>query len=220
MERVVEKRQWQFSLWYLLIIFWIIILLQSIFFTSHPVDIAYSDFINLLKADKLERVTLSEESINAHIKASGLQGLLPEDKLNALEQYGGRAAEFVIFGHFSTGSADDLAKATDIARSMVMRYGMDAQLGPVTYESERQTYLEIPMAKHGEREFSEDTARQIDAAVRKIIQTAFDDTVDIIKKRIQILEKGATLLLQKETLNEEELMELHKENDHVHYSGS
>ncbi len=120
---------------------------------------------------------------------------------------GGRAAEFVVFGRFSTGAADDLAKATDIARSMVMRYGMDKELGPVTYQKERATFLESPVM-HNEREFSEKTACEIDSAVRKIIQTAFDGAVDIIKRRIKILEKGAQLLLKKETLNEEELIAL------------
>ncbi|PWY54997.1 cell division protein FtsH [Legionella qingyii] len=121
---------------------------------------------------------------------------------------GGRAAEFVVFGRFSTGAADDLAKATDIARSMVMRYGMDKELGPVTYQKEHSPFLESPMTPH-DREFSEETACEIDAAVRKIIQTAFDDAVNIIKKHIKILEKGATLLLKKETLNEEDLATLH-----------
>lgn len=120
---------------------------------------------------------------------------------------GGRAAEYVVFGRFSTGAADDLAKATDIARGMVMRYGMDKELGPVTYQKEHPSFLEVPMG-HSEREFSEETACEIDVAVRKIIQSAFDDAVDLIKKRIKSLEKGAELLLQKETLNEEDLIAL------------
>lgn len=121
---------------------------------------------------------------------------------------GGRAAEFVVFGRFSTGAADDLAKATDIARSMVMRYGMDKELGPVTYQKEHSPFLESPMTYH-DREFSEETACEIDTAVRKIIQNGFDDAVEIIKKHIKILDKGATLLLKKETLNEEDLATLH-----------
>ncbi|MCW8444457.1 ATP-dependent zinc metalloprotease FtsH [Fluoribacter gormanii] len=121
---------------------------------------------------------------------------------------GGRAAEFVVFGRFSTGAADDLAKATDIARSMVMRYGMDKELGPVTYQKEHSPFLESPMTYH-DREFSEETACEIDTAVRKIIQNVFDDAVEIIKKHIKILDKGATLLLKKETLNEEDLATLH-----------
>ncbi|WP_133133925.1 ATP-dependent zinc metalloprotease FtsH [Legionella parisiensis] len=127
---------------------------------------------------------------------------------------GGRAAEFVFFGRFSTGAADDLAKATDIARSMVMRYGMNKELGPVTYQKEHSPFLEAPIA-HQEREFSEETASEIDAAVRQIIQTAFDGAVDIIKKRIKILEKGAQLLLKKETLSEEDLIALNVSKDRV-----
>ncbi|MGM9452017.1 ATP-dependent zinc metalloprotease FtsH [Legionella bozemanae] len=128
---------------------------------------------------------------------------------------GGRAAEFVVFGRFSTGAADDLAKATDIARNMVMRYGMDKELGPVTYQKEHSPFLESPIT-HNEREFSEETACEIDTAVRKIIQTAFDDAVDIIKKRIKILEKGAQLLLKQETLNEEDLIALISNKKAVH----
>ncbi len=122
---------------------------------------------------------------------------------------GGRAAEHIIFNHFSTGAADDLAKATDIARSMVMRYGMDKQLGPVTYDKERPTLLETPITVRTQREFSEETAREIDASIRKIVQIAFDDAVDILKKKMKHLEQGAQLLLQKETLSEQELLDLH-----------
>ncbi|STY28571.1 protease, ATP-dependent zinc-metallo [Legionella wadsworthii] len=135
--------------------------------------------------------------------------LMTEDELKNKMRIllGGRAAEFVKFERFSTGAADDLAKATDIARSMVMRYGMDKELGPVTYEKEHSPFLETPIM-HNDREFSEETASEIDIAVRKIIQTAFDDAVDIIKKQVDILEKGASLLLKKETLNEEDLIAL------------
>jgi cell division protease FtsH len=124
---------------------------------------------------------------------------------------GGRAAEHIIFGHYSTGAADDLAKATEIARSMVMHYGMDEQLGPVNYDREPQPFLDAPL--HSQREFSEDTAREIDAAIRKIIQAAFAEAVDRIKKQIDCLHQGAQLLLQKETLNEEDLFNLHVTND-------
>ncbi|WP_253264774.1 ATP-dependent zinc metalloprotease FtsH [Legionella longbeachae] len=120
---------------------------------------------------------------------------------------GGRAAEFIVFARFSTGAADDLAKATDIARSMVMRYGMDKNLGPVTYQKEHSSFLDVSMG-HNEQEFSEKTACEIDTAVRKIIQSAFDDAVTLIKKHIKSLEAGAQLLLQKETLNEKDLIAL------------
>ena len=79
---------------------------------------------------------------------------------------GGRAAEQLVFGHLSTGAADDLAKVTDIARSMVMRYGMDEKLGNLSFEDERPPFLPMP-GVGTERRYSEDTAREIDRAVRR-----------------------------------------------------
>ena len=88
---------------------------------------------------------------------------------------GGRAAEAVVFHHLSTGAADDLAKATDIARSMVMRYGMDKQLGHVTYAREKQTMLGMPTMPGAQDEaYSEETERSIDHALHDLMQRAFD----------------------------------------------
>jgi len=126
-----------------------------------------------------------------------------ENKMTVL--LGGRAAEQLIFRHLSTGAADDLAKATDIARHMVMRYGMDAKLGHVSLEPERPGFLQMPGAPPAAREYSEETAREIDCAVRDIVQRAFDGAVGILTQRRERLEQGARLLLQKETLGEQEL---------------
>jgi len=120
---------------------------------------------------------------------------------------GGRAAEHVVFRHYSTGAADDLAKVTDIARSMVMRYGMDEKLGHVAYEGERAAFLNVPPAFQ-ERQYSEDTAREIDRAVRDTVDKAFRKAVGILEQRRATLEEGALALLQKETLVEEELRRL------------
>jgi cell division protease FtsH len=117
---------------------------------------------------------------------------------------GGRAAEHVVFHQLSTGAADDLAKVTDIARGMVMRYGMDEKLGNLAYEKERTTFLEVPQAFQP-RSYSEDTAREIDHAVRELVQSAFRETVQLLSKHRPLLEEGATLLLQNETLAEEDL---------------
>jgi hypothetical protein len=73
---------------------------------------------------------------------------------------GGRAAEFIFFGHLSTGAADDFVKATDTARSMVLRYGMDKKLGHVAYECERPAMLGAPAPQV--REFSDETERLMD----------------------------------------------------------
>jgi cell division protease FtsH len=128
-----------------------------------------------------------------------------ENKMAVL--LGGRAAEHVVFGHLSTGAADDLAKATDIARSMVMRYGMHEKLGHVTYEPERPSFLGVP-APHEPREFSEETAREIDCAVRDIVNAAYEKAIHILRQRRKTLEQGAQTLLQKETLGEDELRRL------------
>jgi cell division protease FtsH len=123
---------------------------------------------------------------------------------------GGRAAERLVFEHFSTGAADDLAKATDIARSMVMRYGMHEKLGHVVYQAERSGFLQMPEALPEVREYSEETAREIDRAVRDIFRAAFDRGAAILKERSGMLERGAHELLAHETLAEGELRALLK----------
>jgi cell division protease FtsH len=128
-----------------------------------------------------------------------------ENKLTVL--LGGRAAERLIFGHLSTGAADDLAKATEIARSMVTRYGMDERLGHATYEVERQTFLGgLPMGDV--RSLSEDTTRSIDEAVRAIMNGAFERALDLLKRQRSVLEAGAQKLLQEETLDQSDLKRL------------
>jgi cell division protease FtsH len=129
-----------------------------------------------------------------------------ENKMAVL--LGGRAAEQVVFGHFSTGAADDLQKVTDIARSMIMRYGMDPKLGHVAYESERRTLLGDSLPMGSERSYSEETAREIDTSVRGIVDQTFKRAVGILTERRSTLESGATLLLEKETLNEQDLKTL------------
>ncbi len=122
---------------------------------------------------------------------------------------GGRAAEHIVFKHLSTGAADDLAKVTDIARNMVTRYGMDPQLGPVSLEEARPGFLSgTPRAQWTEREYSEATAREVDCAVRSIVQRAFEAAVALLEKNRDVLERGARLLRARETLTEPELREL------------
>jgi cell division protease FtsH len=119
-----------------------------------------------------------------------------EAKMSVL--LGGRAAEDLVYGHLSTGAADDLSKATDIARSMVTRFGMGGQLGPVTYESEPQGYL--GQVAGVRRLYAEETAREIDVAVRDIVQGAFDRARGILGRNRAILDQGAHELLEKESL--------------------
>jgi cell division protease FtsH len=119
---------------------------------------------------------------------------------------GGRAAETVVFGEVSTGAADDLVKVTNIARSMVTRYGMDEKLGLVSLESERTPFLqgpgEFPTAQ---RDFSEQTAREVDCAVRDLIDRAFERAVALLELHRSALDEGAQKLLEQETLTADEL---------------
>ena len=128
-----------------------------------------------------------------------------ENKLTVL--LGGRAAEQLVFGHWSTGAADDLAKATDIARSMVTRYGMDERLGHATYEVERPTFLGGLPAGESHR-LSEETTRSIDEAVRAIVNAAFERAFEILKQHRSLLDAGAEKLLAQETLDQADLKTL------------
>src|SRR5262249_8964094 len=106
-----------------------------------------------------------------------------ENKMSVL--LGGRAAEFVIFGHLSTGAADDLRRVTDIARAMVTRFGMSEPVGPVAYDRDPRTFLtgpDLPLPQH-EKDFSESTAAAIDTEVRRIITSAMDRSVEILRQR-------------------------------------
>ena len=117
---------------------------------------------------------------------------------------GGRAAEKLVFGVLSTGAADDLAKATDLARDMVTRYGMDDTLGYVAFEPRRQQMLDVPadlMQPHSPA-VSEHTQRRIDDAIRAIVMQGFARASAILGTNRPVLERGARALLEKETLDE------------------
>ena len=131
-----------------------------------------------------------------------------ENKMAVL--LGGRAAELLVFDHFSTGAADDLRRVTDIARSMVTRYGMSEALGSVAYDREPGTFLTgpNPLLPHGEHDYGEATADAIDSEVRAIVDRALERTLGILGERREVLERTAQRLLEKETLDEADLIAL------------
>jgi len=122
---------------------------------------------------------------------------------------GGRAAEAMIFSDISTGAADDLAKATDIARGMVTRYGMAEALGQMAYEAEPHQFLGTGQLGV-ERKYSEETAHKIDIAVSELVDEAFKNATEILLEKRATLEKAASALLEKETLSGEQLKALYK----------
>jgi len=121
---------------------------------------------------------------------------------------GGRAAEMLVFGEFSSGGADDLVKVTDIALDMVARFGMDDEVGQVAHDRVRTPFLAQPIRWEGERNVSDDTARRIDTGVKQLVESAFARATAALQARRELLERGAALLLEKETLGEAELAPL------------
>ncbi len=127
------------------------------------------------------------------------------DKLTVL--LGGRAAEVLVFGEPSTGAADDLAKATDVARDMVLRYGMDDTLGPVVYADRAPAFLtpseESAPAQHNAT--SPVTAQRIDEAVRNLLDQAMGRAMALLRERRATLDRCVQALIAQETLDEEQL---------------
>jgi len=122
---------------------------------------------------------------------------------------GGRASEELAFGEVSTGAADDLVKATDIARNMVLRFGMDAMLGDVAFADPGSSFLAEPAAgAMRPREYSDATAREADLAVRKLIATAHQRAHDVLQAHRDALERGVAQLLQMETISGEDVLAL------------
>ena len=117
---------------------------------------------------------------------------------------GGRVAEEIVFGEISTGAHNDLQRATDIATSMVKEFGMSERLGYVTFEKEKKP-LFIPSSLTSGREYSEDTAKQIDEEVKKIIDEAHQKVKEILTSKKDRLEELARFLMEKEVVEEEDL---------------
>lgn len=125
---------------------------------------------------------------------------------------GGRAAEKLVLGELSTGAADDLAKATDMARDMVTRYGMDEGLGYVAFDPLRPHMLDLPDGILPRAPTtSQETQRYIDEAIRSIVMKGFERASTILAANRAVLERGARALLDKETLDEPSILALASE---------
>jgi cell division protease FtsH len=128
-----------------------------------------------------------------------------ENKISSL--LGGRAAEEIIFGDISTGAHNDLARATDIARSMIMEYGMSEKLGQVYFAGDKRP-LFLVAAPREAGDYSEATAEIIDGEIRESIGREYERALTILREKKEILIRGARLLLEKEKLDGEEIRDL------------
>jgi len=116
----------------------------------------------------------------------------------------GRAAEEIVFGDITTGAANDLEQATKLARAMVTRYGMSEKLGPMTF-GEKQELVFLGKEIGEQREYSEKVAQEIDEEVRKLVQQAYERAKEILRTHRDKLDRLAQALMEKETLEGEEL---------------
>ena len=121
---------------------------------------------------------------------------------------GGRVAEELVFGEVSTGAQNDLQRAAAIARSMVTEYGMTEKFGPLTFEKERRPLFLDMGLPNGPKAYSEDTARQIDEEVKKLIDGSYVKVKDMLTQNQERLRTLAKVLLEKETLEGEEIRKL------------
>ena len=117
---------------------------------------------------------------------------------------GGRASEEIVFGDVSTGAQNDLERASELARNMVCTYGMSERLGPITL-GKKQTSLFLGTEYGQEKNYSEETARQIDEEVRDIIESSYSKVLSMLKENRKILDALASELEEKEILSGEEV---------------
>jgi cell division protease FtsH len=118
--------------------------------------------------------------------------------------FGGRAAERMVFNEITTGAGNDIVRASELARKMVCEWGMSDELGPMSYgKKEEQIFLGREITQH--RDYSEQTAQQIDAAVKKIIVEANNQVSHLLAENRDILKALADELLEKETITLEDM---------------
>jgi cell division protease FtsH len=162
--------------------------------------------------DPIHKVTIIPRGM-----ALGLTQQLPMDEkhthpkdflLNTIAiLMGGRAAEEIILNMQTTGAGNDIERASDLARRMVCAYGMSDDLGPLSFgKTDEQIFLGREIAKH--RDYSESTAEKIDAEVRNFVTSAYDRSCRLINDNLEALHNMANALLEKETLNTEDIDEI------------
>jgi cell division protease FtsH len=131
----------------------------------------------------------------------------PEEYLRAriVGMLGGRAAEEIIYGTKTTGAENDIEQATQLAQAMVTRWGMSKSLGLVQLAPRENPFLGTVIGSVQQRQLSEETARTIDAEVRRIVEECHEDAVRLLNEHGPELDALATALLERETLDEEEI---------------
>jgi cell division protease FtsH len=168
----------------------------------------------LPEADPVHKVTIIPRG-----RALGVTSYLPidekhtysKDYLEAVITYalGGRAAEKIVFNHYTTGAGNDIEKATSIARKMVCEWGMSETLGPLSYGAkEEEIFLGREIQKH--RDYSEKTAIEIDEEIRRIVTAGMQRSEDILNQNLTLLHRLSGELLEREILDSYEIEKIIK----------
>ena len=123
---------------------------------------------------------------------------------------GGRIAEKLVLEDISTGASNDIKRATEVARNMVMRYGMSDNIGPVCYDDNEEVFIGRDYGHS--KIYSDETAYELDKEVKNIINAQYEKGIDLLKSNIQILHNLANALLERETLDEAEFEEIIKKS--------
>jgi len=124
--------------------------------------------------------------------------------------FGGRAAEELVFQDITTGASSDIERATSIARSMVMRYGMSEALGPIQFgEDQNDVFLGRDIG--GGRNYGENIASTIDSEINRIITMAYEQAIELLVRHMDILHQCSNLLLEKEKITGDEFRALFPE---------
>lgn len=161
---------------------------------------------SLAKTDPVQKVSIIPRSIGAlgytlqRPTEDRFLITLGELQERMIALLAGRAAEEIIYGEISTGAADDLAKATDVARQCVTRFGMNASVGQAVLEEQKLQWLGDGAHDGRSRDYSEATAREVDLAVRAMIDDAYAGAKKLLGARVADLRAGAKLLLERETI--------------------
>ena len=165
----------------------------------------------LPETDAVNKITIVPRG-----QAAGVTWFLPEERdfkyKDQLESelavaFGGRVAEEIVFNRISTGAANDIKRATDLAQQMIRSWGMSNNLGPLSYaKGEEQVFLGREIAQH--RDYSESTAQKIDEEINTLIKNAYERARSVLNENLDILHKLSEVLLEKETVLGKELDEL------------
>ena len=166
----------------------------------------------LPKSDPIHKVTIVPRG-----RAMGLTAYLPENDVQSYDRefltnritiaMGGRAAEELIFKELTTGASNDIQQATDMARNMICRWGMSDKLGPIVLGSDDQQHV-LGRDIGTEREYSEDTAVEIDKEMRSTIKTHYRKAKKLLKDNIKVLHEIAEVLIKEETIEGKRILEL------------